>query len=102
MSPKVQSKGEKGAVELRVGVLESEGVISPSSSTLGWPWRSLLLGLPPHRCPPQGPPSAISVSPPSIGSKAKDPQPSTQENLPPPEANAEAIHFLNSLREPGQ
>ncbi|OWK12622.1 hypothetical protein Celaphus_00015051, partial [Cervus elaphus hippelaphus] len=35
----------------------------------------------------------------SKGSKAKDPQPSTQENLPPPEANAEAIHFLNSLRQ---
>ncbi|KAI4544439.1 hypothetical protein MG293_004705 [Ovis ammon polii] len=38
----------------------------------------------------------------SKGSKAKDHQPSTQENLPPPEANAEAIHFLNSLREPGR
>ncbi|XP_045020523.1 ciliogenesis-associated TTC17-interacting protein isoform X1 [Bubalus bubalis] len=35
----------------------------------------------------------------SKGSKAKDHQPSTQENLPPPEANAEAIHFLNSLRQ---
>ncbi|DAA32448.1 ciliogenesis-associated TTC17-interacting protein [Bos taurus] len=35
----------------------------------------------------------------SKGSKAKIHQPSTQGNLPPPEANAEAIHFLNSLRQ---
>lgn len=102
MSSKVQSKGEKGAEELGGGGLESEGGISPSSSPLGWPWKILLLGLWPHHCLSQGPPSAISASPLSIGSKAKDHQPSTQENLPPPEANAEAIHFLNSLREPGR
>ncbi|XP_033283617.1 ciliogenesis-associated TTC17-interacting protein isoform X4 [Orcinus orca] len=34
----------------------------------------------------------------SKGFKAKDHQPSAQESLPPPEANAEAINFLNSLR----
>ncbi|XP_072817744.1 ciliogenesis-associated TTC17-interacting protein isoform X2 [Vicugna pacos] len=34
-------------------------------------------------------------------SKAKGHQPSAQESLAPPEANAEAIHFLNSLREAG-
>uniref|UniRef100_A0A671ETL9 Ciliogenesis-associated TTC17-interacting protein n=1 Tax=Rhinolophus ferrumequinum TaxID=59479 RepID=A0A671ETL9_RHIFE len=36
----------------------------------------------------------------STGSRAKDNQASAPESLPPPEANAEAIHFLNSLREP--
>uniref|UniRef100_A0A8D1RCP8 Ciliogenesis-associated TTC17-interacting protein n=1 Tax=Sus scrofa TaxID=9823 RepID=A0A8D1RCP8_PIG len=41
----------------------------------------------------------ISASLPSIGSKAKDHQPSAQAGLPPPEANAEAIHFLDSLRQ---
>uniref|UniRef100_A0A8D1N256 Ciliogenesis-associated TTC17-interacting protein n=1 Tax=Sus scrofa TaxID=9823 RepID=A0A8D1N256_PIG len=35
----------------------------------------------------------------SKGSKAKDHQPSAQAGLPPPEANAEAIHFLDSLRQ---
>ncbi|XP_049568602.1 ciliogenesis-associated TTC17-interacting protein isoform X2 [Orcinus orca] len=35
----------------------------------------------------------------SKGFKAKDHQPSAQESLPPPEANAEAINFLNSLRQ---
>ncbi|XP_067596706.1 ciliogenesis-associated TTC17-interacting protein isoform X3 [Pseudorca crassidens] len=34
----------------------------------------------------------------SKGFKAKDHQPSAQESLPPPEANAEAVNFLNSLR----
>ncbi|XP_047629437.1 ciliogenesis-associated TTC17-interacting protein isoform X2 [Phacochoerus africanus] len=35
----------------------------------------------------------------SKGSKAKDHQPSAQAGLPPHEANAEAIHFLDSLRQ---
>ncbi|XP_057602620.1 ciliogenesis-associated TTC17-interacting protein [Hippopotamus amphibius kiboko] len=35
----------------------------------------------------------------SKGSKAKDHQPSAQESLPLPEANAEAINFLNSVRQ---
>ncbi|XP_029081916.1 ciliogenesis-associated TTC17-interacting protein [Monodon monoceros] len=35
----------------------------------------------------------------SKGFKAKDHQPSAQESLPPPEANAEAINFLSSLRQ---
>ncbi|NP_001177149.1 ciliogenesis-associated TTC17-interacting protein [Sus scrofa] len=35
----------------------------------------------------------------SKGSKAKDHQPSAQAGLPPPEANAEAIHFLDSLQQ---
>ncbi|KAF6361192.1 ciliogenesis associated TTC17 interacting protein [Rhinolophus ferrumequinum] len=34
----------------------------------------------------------------STGPRAKDNQASAPESLPPPEANAEAIHFLNSLR----
>lgn len=85
------------------GALEGGGASSPSPSTLGWPWRILPLRPLSHICPsPQGPSSAISASLPSIGSKAKDHQPSAQAGLPPPEANAEAIHFLDSLREPGQ
>ncbi|KAM7105196.1 ciliogenesis-associated TTC17-interacting protein isoform 2-T2 [Molossus nigricans] len=36
----------------------------------------------------------------SKGAKAKDQQSPTPESPPPPEANAEAIQFLNSLREP--
>ncbi|KAM5267121.1 ciliogenesis-associated TTC17-interacting protein isoform 3-T3 [Hipposideros larvatus] len=35
----------------------------------------------------------------STGPRAKDHQASAPEGLPPPEANAEAIHFLNSLRQ---
>ncbi|XP_019493722.1 PREDICTED: ciliogenesis-associated TTC17-interacting protein isoform X2 [Hipposideros armiger] len=35
----------------------------------------------------------------STGPRAKDHQASTPESLPTPEANAEAIHFLNSLRQ---
>ncbi|XP_047629436.1 ciliogenesis-associated TTC17-interacting protein isoform X1 [Phacochoerus africanus] len=64
------------------------------------PWRILPLRPLSHICPsPQGPSSAISASLPSIGSKAKDHQPSAQAGLPPHEANAEAIHFLDSLRQ---
>ncbi|XP_027947931.1 ciliogenesis-associated TTC17-interacting protein isoform X1 [Eumetopias jubatus] len=42
---------------------------------------------------------AISASPPSLGPKAKDHQPSAQESLPAPKANAEAIHFLSNLKQ---
>nr|XP_025747419.1 ciliogenesis-associated TTC17-interacting protein isoform X2 [Callorhinus ursinus] len=35
----------------------------------------------------------------STGPKAKDHQPSAQENLPAPKANAEAIHFLSNLKQ---
>ncbi|XP_004402827.1 PREDICTED: ciliogenesis-associated TTC17-interacting protein [Odobenus rosmarus divergens] len=35
----------------------------------------------------------------STGSKAKDHQPSAQESLPAPKANAEAIHFLSNLKQ---
>ncbi|XP_011509450.1 ciliogenesis-associated TTC17-interacting protein isoform X2 [Homo sapiens] len=41
--------------------------------------------------------SAILASHPSVGSRAKDHQPSGPECLPLPEANAEAIDFLSSL-----
>ncbi|XP_058389402.1 LOW QUALITY PROTEIN: ciliogenesis-associated TTC17-interacting protein [Diceros bicornis minor] len=34
----------------------------------------------------------------STGPRAQEHQPSAQESLPPPEANADAIHFLSSLR----
>ncbi|XP_018877463.3 ciliogenesis-associated TTC17-interacting protein isoform X1 [Gorilla gorilla gorilla] len=43
--------------------------------------------------------SAILASHPSVGSRAKDHQPSGAECLPLPEANAEAIDFLISLHE---
>ncbi|XP_058294286.1 ciliogenesis-associated TTC17-interacting protein isoform X4 [Hylobates moloch] len=43
--------------------------------------------------------SAILASHPSVGSRAKDHQPSGVECLPLPEANAEAINFLSSLHE---
>ena len=45
---------------------------------------------------------AISASSPSLGHRAKDHQPPAQGSLAAPEANAEAIHFLSNLREPGQ
>uniref|UniRef100_A0A8C3VXN7 Ciliogenesis-associated TTC17-interacting protein n=1 Tax=Catagonus wagneri TaxID=51154 RepID=A0A8C3VXN7_9CETA len=100
MSSKVQSKGENGVEGLGGAELERGGASSPSPSTLGWPWRILPLRPWSHICPsPQSPPSAVSAPLPSTGSKAKDHQPSAREGLPPPEANAEAIHFLDSLRQ---
>lgn len=68
---------------------------SPSQSTLGefyfWdPCTSLSFS----------PRSAISYSPPPIDPRAKDQHALAAEG-PPLEASAEAIHFLNSLREPG-
>ncbi|XP_049470861.1 ciliogenesis-associated TTC17-interacting protein isoform X4 [Panthera uncia] len=45
------------------------------------------------------PKNAISAFPLSLGPRAKDHQPSTQESLPTLEANAEAIHFLNNLQQ---
>lgn len=54
-------------------------------------------------CPTlSSPGSAISASPPSIAPRAQEHQLSAQESRPPPEANAEALRFLRSLREPGQ
>uniref|UniRef100_A0A8C4LWE0 Ciliogenesis-associated TTC17-interacting protein n=1 Tax=Equus asinus TaxID=9793 RepID=A0A8C4LWE0_EQUAS len=51
-------------------------------------------------CPTlSSPGSAISASPPSIAPRAQEHQLSAQESRPPPEANAEAVRFLRSLRQ---
>ncbi|KAF5922587.1 hypothetical protein HPG69_017960 [Diceros bicornis minor] len=81
MSSKVQSTGGKRAA----GAGKGRGVFSPTIHH-GVALEESALGTPaPPRPSPQGP-------------RAQEHQPSAQESLPPPEANADAIHFLSSLR----
>lgn len=95
MSSKVQSTGRKRAAGAGKGRAIFYLTIHP-----GWLWSTVVLESP----PPLlffSPESAISSSPAHIGPRAKDQGASAPENLPPLEANAEALQFLESLSEPG-
>nr|XP_019597423.1 PREDICTED: ciliogenesis-associated TTC17-interacting protein isoform X3 [Rhinolophus sinicus] len=93
MSSKVQSTGRKRAAGARKGRAIFSLTIHPGAALADY-----VLGTPvlPISFSPR---SAILSSPPHVGPRAKDHQASAPESLPPPEANAEAIHFLNSLRQ---
>lgn len=95
MSSKIQSTGRKRAAGAGKGRAIFSLTIHPGAAL-----EDYVLGTPvlPISFSPR---SVISSSPPHVGPRAKDHQASAPESLPPPEANAEAIHFLNSLSEPG-
>ncbi|XP_032968324.1 ciliogenesis-associated TTC17-interacting protein [Rhinolophus ferrumequinum] len=92
MSSEVQSTGRKRAAGAGKGRAIFSLTIHPGAALEDYVLRTPVLPV------SFSPRSAISSSPPHVGSRAKDNQASAPESLPPPEANAEAIHFLNSLR----